>query len=71
LIRGDGEIGDIRDFRGFTPKVPGHFEFISLENGRATLVFILGATNKVSHVFYYDAINSGRIAVEVNGSLLR
>jgi hypothetical protein len=71
LFRGDGEIGDIRDFRGFTPKVPGHFEFISLENGRATLVFILGATNKVSHVFYYDAINSGRIAVEVNGSLLR
>jgi hypothetical protein len=71
LFRGDGEVGDIRDFTKFTPQVPGHFEFISLKEGRVTLVFVLGASNKVSHVFYYDALNSGRIAVEVNGKLLQ
>jgi hypothetical protein len=71
LFRGDGEVGDIRDFTKFAPQVPGHFEFISLKEGRVTLVFVLGASNKVSHVFYYDALNSGRIAVEVNGKLLQ
>ena len=67
LFRADGEIADVRDFTDAAVLVPGHFEFVSLENGRAQIVFILGATNKVSHVFYYDTLNDGRIAVEVNG----
>lgn len=71
LFRKDGEIADIRDFTKFTPAVPGHFEFISFKDGRVTLVFILGASNKPSHVFYYDVLGSGRIAVEVNGKLLQ
>ena len=71
LFRGDGEIADIRDFTQTELNVSGHFEFIGLEDGRATIVFILGATNQVSHVFYYDTLNSGQIAVEVNGALIQ
>lgn len=67
LFRADGEISDIRDFTQVDVRVPGHFEFVSLEGGRAQIVFILGASGKVSHVFYYDTLADGRIAVEVNG----
>lgn len=67
LFRADGEIGDVRDFTDSTFSNPAHFEFVSLEDGRVTIVMILGANNKVSHVFYYDVLNDGRIAVEVNG----
>lgn len=67
LFRADGEIADVRDFTQVALNNPGHFEFIGLENGRAQVVFVLGVNNKVSHVFYYDVLNDGRIAVEVDG----
>lgn len=71
LFRSDGAIADIRDFTDVNVLVPGHFEFVSLEDGRAQIVFVLGANNKVSHVFYYDTMNSGLLAVEVNGVTLQ
>lgn len=70
LFRSDGAISDVRDFTQLQLNVGGHFEFVSLEDGRAQIVFILDATNKVSHVFYYDTMADGRIAVEVNGQTI-
>lgn len=73
LFRADGEIGDIRDFTDVDVAVDsagdpmGHFEFVGLKDGRVTIVFILEQNQKVSHVFYYDVMNTGRIAVEVDG----
>lgn len=77
LFRADGEIADIRDFTQAEIAVDpsgepmGHFEFVSLIDGRVTIVFILHDNQKVSHVFYYDVLGdapyTGRLAVEVNG----
>ena len=72
----DGNIGDIRDFTDISVAynsdgAMGHFEFIGLENGRATIVFVLAQNNKVSHVFYYDILSPrGQIGVEVNGVMV-
>ena len=70
------EIGDIRDFTDIpvaynADGAMGHFEFVSFENGRVTIVFVLAQNQKVSHVFYYDTLTTGgRMAVEVNGTTI-
>lgn len=66
LFKADGQIGDVRDFTKVVTSIPGHFEYVKTENGRVTIVFVVDGVG-VSHVFYYDALNDGRLAVEVNG----
>lgn len=73
LFRADGEIGDVRDFTIVDVSVDadgdpmGWFEYVGLEDGRVTIVFILAQNLKVAEVFYYDVLNDGRIAAEVDG----
>lgn len=62
-----GEIVDIRDLTLAPWSNPGHFEFVSIDEGRVQIVMISPVTGKVSHVIYYDVLNDGQIAVEVNG----
>lgn len=64
LFRADGEIADIRDL---TNKL-GHYEFVSFNETRVTIGQLFG--DQVMHVLYYDMMNDGRIAVEVNGTLI-
>lgn len=69
LLKSDGQVADIRDFTDvLVDDNTGHFEFIGLEDGRATVVFILKGL--VSHVIYYDALNDGQIVVEVDGEIV-
>jgi hypothetical protein len=73
LFRADGEISDIRDFTDYDLLAPAHFEFLSFDGRRVAIVLVLeefGAAGQVSHVFYYDVMGDGRIAVEVNGLLI-
>lgn len=69
LFRADGEIGDIRDLTTNNP-FGGHFEFVSFDGARVQVVFVADVTGKPSHALYYDVMNDGRIAVEVNGVTL-
>lgn len=69
LFRGDGEIADIRDFRK-DYGLNSHVEFIGREGNRVTIAVIMGINNKVSHVFYYDTLNDGQMAVEVDGQIV-
>ena len=82
LFRSDGEIADIRDFTKVgVVQAPGGlpvgwFEFVDLKPApdkgtsmRCTLVFVLRKNMKVSHVVYYDVLNDGLIAAEVDGVL--
>lgn len=68
LFRPDGQPADVRDFTNVLVGNVGHFEFVGLEDGRATVVFILKGL--VSHVIYYDVLNGGRMAVEVDGQIV-
>jgi hypothetical protein len=82
LFTADGQISDIRDFTDFqvADGLVGHFEFVGLTSGgpggavtRVAVVHVFDSgpqAGKVTHVFYYDTLNSGRIAVEVNGQIV-
>lgn len=71
LFKGDGKIGDIRDFTNKNFGLGSHVEFVSFEDGIVHLVVILGLNDKVSHGIYYFPMNDGQIAVEVNGQLIQ
>lgn len=76
LFRGDGAIGDIRDFNGLTVYssdikfrvVP---EITVAPDGNQRVAVVMYERDLPGIVFYYDTMNSGRIAVEVNGVMTR
>lgn len=70
LFKADGKIADIRDFTVKNPSLGSHFELLKFDGQRVTIAAILGLNNKVSQIFYYDVMNDGQIAVELNGQLV-